>query len=82
MLAENQLEVIEQKKTGNSISIIGQLINSYLYDVLPNKIKYNIITYIFLYGFFNLLFFLLSKILPLNNNLYLDNVILAKFKKN
>ena len=79
-LVENQLEVIEQKKTGNNLSIIGQLINSYCYDILPNKIKYNIITHIFLYGFFNLLFYLLSKIFPSNDNLYLDNIILAKFK--
>jgi|TARA_B110000238_G_C16119287_1_gene436364 SAM-dependent methyltransferase len=82
LLVENQLEVIEQKKTGNNLSIIGQLINSYCYDILPNKIKYNIITHIFLYGFFNLLFYLLSKIFPLNDNLYLDNIILAKFKNN
>ena len=82
LLMENKFDVIEHKKIGNNFSIIGQLINSYLYDILPNKIKYNIITHIFLYGFFNLLFYLLSKILPKNDNLYLDNVILAQFKKN
>ena len=82
LLVENQLDVIEQKKTGNNLSIIDQLINSYCYDILPNKIKYNIITYIFLYVFFNLLFYLLSKIFHSNDNLYLDNIILAKFKNN
>ena len=78
LLVENQLEIIELKKMGNSFSLIGQLINCYCYEILPNKIKYNIITHIFLYGFVNLLFYFLSKILPSNDNLYLDNIILVK----
>ena len=80
LLTENNFDILETKKLGNNFSSMGQFINSYLYDILPNKFKYNILTHIFIYGFFNLIFLLISKLLPKNDNFYLDNLFLIKLK--
>lgn len=81
VLKENRFEVIEIKKTCNDISLIFQLINCFIYKLLflkSRKVIFNIILTMLFFTPFNLLGLILRIILPKNNDLYLDNIILAK----
>jgi SAM-dependent methyltransferase len=72
-------KVIERRKSMNDIRVIFQLLNGYLYKktVTPNGYL-NLLTTFLLMAPFNLLGALLSKILPGNDDLYLDNIIVAQ----
>ncbi|MFA5930737.1 MAG: class I SAM-dependent methyltransferase [archaeon] len=78
LLERNGFKVLEQRKSVNDFSIIFQLINSYLFKkVSKNKfLKYFCI--IFVMSIFTILGIISSVILPKNDDLYLDNIILAK----
>lgn len=79
ILNENGFEIIEHRKTCNGIEIIFQLINAYIYKVTLTNNKYlNLFLTIVLMAPINILGLVFSKILPKNNDLYLDNVILTK----
>ena len=72
-------EVIVAKKSIADIRVVFQLLNLYIYKkALTNNQYINIITTIFLMSPFNLLGVILAKILPENDDLYLNNIILAK----
>lgn len=79
LLKENGFTIIEHKKTNNGIEAIFQLLNAYLYKVtyITNPYLRLLITLI-IHAPINIMGLVLSKLLPRNNDLYLDNIILAK----
>ncbi|AEE26586.1 class I SAM-dependent methyltransferase [Francisella hispaniensis] len=79
ILNENGFEIVEYKKSCNGIELIFQLINAYTYKVIFRGNKYiNLLLTLFFIAPINLLGLIFSKILPKNNDLYLDSIILAK----
>jgi len=79
ILSENGFEIIEHLKSNNGIEVIFQLINSYIYKAtLTNNRYVNLISMLLLMAPFNIIGLFVSKLLPNNNDLYLDNIILAK----
>lgn len=67
----------------NDIRVIFQLLNDYIYKKTITKNPYiNLLLTIILMAPLNILGEILSKILPKNNDLYLDNIVLAKKEKN
>lgn len=79
VLENNDFVIMEQRKSINDIRVIFQLLNTYLYKitVTGNKIA-DLLATIVLMAPFNILGALLAKLLPNNDDLYLDNIILAK----
>ena len=78
-LKKEGFEIIQQRKSTPNIATIFQLINAYIYKVTVTNNKFiNVITTFLLMSPFNILGFLLSKITPKNEDLYLDNIILVK----
>ncbi|BFM39487.1 class I SAM-dependent methyltransferase [Synechocystis sp. LKSZ1] len=83
LLNKYGFKIIEYRKSMNDVRVIFQLINAYLYKKTVTSNQYfNLMSTIFLMSWFNVLGELLSKILPKNNDLYLDSIILAKKEKN
>lgn len=83
LLEKAGFEILEAKKTANSIAVIFQLLNAYIYKITVTKNGFaNIILTVLLMSPFNILGAIFSALLPKNNDLYLDNVILAKKIKN
>jgi len=79
ILAENGFEIMEHRKSNNGIEVIFQLINDYLYKVIMTEnIYFNLLIIILLMAPINMAGLILSKLLPRNNDLYLDNIVLAK----
>jgi SAM-dependent methyltransferase len=79
MLKNHGFEVLENRKSVADIRVIFQLINAYIYKktVTGNRYVDAILTAI-LMSPFNIVGEILSKILPGNEDLYLDNILLAK----
>lgn len=82
LLERNGFQIIRSKKSMNDIRVIFQLLNAYLYKKASSNYVYLSIANLFLMSPINLIGEVLSKILPENDDLYLDNVILAKKVKN
>ncbi len=83
ILAENGFEIMEHRKSNNGIEVIFQLINDYLYKVMMTEnVYFNLLIIILLMAPINMVGLILSKLLPRNNDLYLDNIVLAKKIKN
>lgn len=83
ILKENGFEVIEHRKSNNGIEVIFQLINDYIFKITVTKSGYfNLLTTLVLMAPVNIMGVVFSKILPRNNDLYLDNIVLAKKIKN
>ncbi len=79
VLVENGFRIIEQRKSVNDIRVIFQLINAYLYKITITKNAYvNIVLTLFLIAPWNILGTLVGRILPKNNDLFLDNVVVAQ----
>lgn len=78
LLEEHGFEVIEFYKTANDISIIFQLINDYIYKTIMGKNNHRIFFVNCLCCPFNILGVLLKCIFPKNDDLYLDNIVLAR----
>jgi SAM-dependent methyltransferase len=82
LLKKHGFKILEYRKSMNDIRMIFQLINAYLYKKTVTSNQYvNLITTILLMSSFNILGELLSKILPKNDDLYLDSIILAQKEK-
>jgi SAM-dependent methyltransferase len=77
LLSNHGFKILDHTKTLADVRLIFQLINAYLYKVLHPKTG---LTHLFCAMFFmapfTLLGSLLGKILPKNQDLYLDNVVL------
>jgi SAM-dependent methyltransferase len=79
ILHKNGFEIIEQIKSNNGLEVIFQLINAYLYKItVTNNLYKNLFFTIIFMAPFNILGLILSKLLPKNDDLYLDNIVLAK----
>lgn len=78
LLEQHGFEIIENKKSGNDFRIFAQLLNAFIYKIVKrNKVIKRLSTFCFM-SFISVGGILLSRILPQNNDLYLDNIILAK----
>lgn len=83
ILNKHGFELIEHRKSNNGIEAIFQLLNGYIYKVTMTKNGYlNLLITLVLMAPINITGLILSKILPKNNDLYLDNIVLAKKVKN
>ena len=83
ILKKSGFKIVELHKSMNDIRVIFQLLNDYIYKKTITKNPYiNLLLTIILMAPFNILGEILSKILPKNNDLYLDNIVLAKKEKN
>ncbi len=71
-------KIVTLKKTNNYVSSIFQLWNAFIFQYVFPKNQYIklILTLVFIFPI-TLLGIILSKLLPRNNRLYLDNVIIA-----
>lgn len=79
ILSENGFEIVELRKSNNGIEVIFQLINDYIYKItLSKNVYFNLITTLILMAPINIVGLILSKILPKNDDLYLDNIVLSK----
>lgn len=79
ILSENGFEIVDYKKSNNGVEVIFQLINDYIYKItLTKNIYINLFTTLVLMAPVNIIGLFLSKILPKNDDLYLDNIILTK----
>jgi SAM-dependent methyltransferase len=80
ILEQNNFEIIEQRKSTTGIKAIFQLINAYLYKITRAKIAFFRLKHIgmLLFPFVNIAGEVASILLPDNQDIYLDNVILAR----
>ena len=78
-LERSGFKIIKQSKSVNDIRVIFQLLNMYIFKKLKSENKYiNLIISVLFISWLNILGQLLSFLLPKNNDLYLDNIILAE----
>lgn len=72
-------EILELRKSVNDIRVVFQLLNGYIYKkTVGNNWFVNLLAVIVLMAPFNILGEMLAKILPKNDDLYLDTVVLAR----
>lgn len=80
LFEKNGFELLKQERINNTLSVIFQLMNAYLFKILLKRrsvfMKY-LLTFIFCAPV-NIVGSFFSKILPRNDDLYLDNIIVAK----
>lgn len=78
LLEKSGLKLIIHKKSVNNISVIFQLLSDYFYKIsLRNKFLKWIVMFSLIFPS-NLIGIILGKLLPDNNDLFLDNIILAQ----
>lgn len=80
LLNKNGFEVLDHKKSVNDYRVLVQLINCYIYKITRKNILLKNLSLIFIIAPVTISGILISKILPANNDLYLDNIVLAKKK--
>jgi SAM-dependent methyltransferase len=79
ILSQNGFKILEQKKSGNNIGILFQLINGFIYKKVETRSPLlNHLFFLLLTAPFNIIGALLIMITPTSNDLYLDNIILAE----
>ena len=80
LLKEHGFEIVKHKKTLTDVRVIYQLLNCYIYKkTFKGRWLSRISKVIFILPS-NLLGILLSKVLPNNEDLFLDNIVLATKK--
>ena len=79
LLEKNGFSVIHHSKSVNNITVIFQLINAYIYKKLMTKGRgfYYIALFVLIFPI-NVLGCVFNFILPRNNDLFLDNIVLAQ----
>jgi SAM-dependent methyltransferase len=82
LLETNGFEIVKQSKLGHPVEVICQLTNAYLYKITKNIPVVKQLTTLFIASLITLCGIIFSKLLPSNNDLFLDNIILAKKIKN
>lgn len=84
LLEINGFEIIEQRKSIADIRVIFQMINAYIYKKVVGRKKgiLNYILILMLTAPFNIMGEIFSLILPKNEDLYLDNIVLARKNTN
>ena len=78
LLEKAGFEIIKHIKTVNNFGIIYQMTNAYFYKITRNIPVVKQLTTLFISSFITIFGILISKILPKNNDLYLDSVVLAR----
>ncbi len=81
LLADSGFEILEQKKTLPDLRVICQLVCAYIYKRLhvANRVVNVILMLMFIFPV-NIAGLLLYRVLPTNDDLYLDNVVLVRKK--
>jgi SAM-dependent methyltransferase len=79
LLEQNGFELVEQKRSVNNLGTVFQLINAYIYKkvITRNGILNQFLIFL-LMSPFSVIGTLFGIIFPNNNDLYLDNIVLAK----
>jgi len=80
LLAKHGFEVETVRKSVNDVSLFAQLINCYLYRQTEHNKLLRRLTTVFVMSFVTMVGIILGKLLPKNNNLYLDNIVFARKK--
>ena len=78
LLEKHGFELIKHHKSVNDFGAVIQLMNAYLYKITYRIPLVRQLTTITLGSIINFLGIIISKLLPKNNDLYLDNIILAR----
>lgn len=78
LLEQHGFEIVESKKTTNDFRIFAQLLNAFIYKIVRRNIILKKLSTFFIMSLISVGGILLAKILPHNNDLYLDNIFLAK----
>lgn len=82
LLESHGFEIIDHRKIMADIRAIFQMVNAYIYKkTVTRSARLNLLLTLMLMAPFNLLGELFAKILPGNNDLYLDNIVLAHKKQ-
>jgi len=77
LVEQNGFAVERHRKINATVSVIFQLITAYLYKIIPKPLIVHLIVCATLMAPISSLGVILSKILPDNEDLYLDQIILA-----
>jgi SAM-dependent methyltransferase len=81
VLEKNGFEIVNQKKSINDLRVIFQLLNEYIYKKTTTNNRYfDALITLILIAPCNMLGEILSKFFPKNDDLYLDNIVLARKK--
>ena len=79
LLEKNEFIIEYSKKNGSYLNTMTQMISSYIYTMIHRwRFPFQALVYIFLSAPIMLFGEILTKVVPENNNLYLDNVILVR----
>jgi SAM-dependent methyltransferase len=79
MFLKNGFEIITLQKSVPNLAALFQMLNAYIYKILFTKNgKINLILSMLICGPITLLGILFGKLFPSNQDLYLDNIVLAK----
>jgi len=82
LLEKHGFEIVEQRKSTNDIRVIFQLLNTYIYKKTVTQNGWiNLLITLVLIAPFNIIGELLAMITPKNADLYLDNIVLARKKR-
>ncbi|QQS35232.1 MAG: class I SAM-dependent methyltransferase [Ignavibacteriales bacterium] len=80
LLEKHGFKIIEHRKSVNDYRVLGQLFNAYVYKITRRNLFLKNLTLVFVMAPVTMLSILLSKLLPKNDDLYLDNIVLAEKK--
>lgn len=80
LLERNGFEILDLRKSVNDYSVLVQLFNAYVYKITRQNIFIKNLALILVIAPVTVFGVLISKFLPKNNDLYLDNIVLAKKK--
>jgi len=79
LISKKGFKIIEQQKSGAYVDTLAQMLSSYISTVFLSENQYlNVLTSVLLCSPILVGGLLISRILPKNENLYLDNFILAR----
>ena len=82
LLEKHGFEIAEHRKSTGDVRMIFQMINAYIYKkTVTHSASINLLATVVLMAPFNILGELLAQVLPPNEDLYLDNIVLAKKKR-
>lgn len=78
LLEKHGFKIIEHRKSVNDIKVIFQLLNAYVYKKTASNFILKQLAMLIIMFPVNVISIILGTMLPSNNDLYLDNIILAE----
>ncbi len=79
ILKRNDFKILEMRKSLNDIRVIAQMLNAYIYKKTVSRYAVlNCLTCLVFMAPINIIGTVLGTIFPKNNDLYLDNIALAR----